>query len=129
MHGFAAHDSGSLNLHSALLGTDQFPAAVDWLTKRVDNASEHAVADWHRKDASGGLDSLALFDLVDIAEYDGADRLLVKVQRKADGAIFEFEQFVHCCVRQPADAGDAIANSSDSAHGAGLVRGLKAFEV
>ena len=75
------------------------------------------------------LDGLALFDLVDVAEHDGADRLLVEVQREADRAVLELEEFVHGRVGQPRDAGDAVADFGDAADGAGLDRRLEAVEV
>ena len=75
------------------------------------------------------LDGLALFDLVDVAEHDGADRVLVEVQGEADGAVLELEEFVHAGVGQAADAGDAVADFGDAADGAGLDRRLEAVEV
>ena len=63
---------------------DELAATVDRLAEGVDDPAEHAVADGDRQDAPGGLDRLALLDLVDVAEHDGADRLLVEVQRQAE---------------------------------------------
>ena len=103
--------------------------AVDRLAERVDDPAEHAVADGHREDAAGRLDGLALFDLVDVAEHDGTDRVLVEVEGEADGAVLELEELVHAGVGQAADAGDAVADFGDAADGAGLERGLETVEV
>ena len=51
----------------------------------------------------GRLDGLALFDLVDVAEHDGADRVLVEVEGEADGAVLELEQLVDRGVREAAE--------------------------
>ena len=66
---------------------------------------------------------------VDVAEHDGADRLLVEVEREADGAVLELEQLVDAAVGQADDAGDAVADLGDAADGAGLERRLEAVEV
>ena len=110
VHGLAAHDAGGLDLHAALFGADEVAVAVDRVTERVDDAAEHAVTDRHRQDAARGPHGLALFDLVDVAEDDGADRELVEVQGETHGAVFELQEFVHGCVGQAADSGDAVAD-------------------
>ena len=108
---------------------DELALAVDRLAEGVDDAAEHAVADGHREDAAGRLDGLALLDLVDVAEHDGADRVLVEVEGEADGAVLELEQLVHGGVGQARDAGDAVADLGDAADGAGLERRREALEV
>ena len=67
--------------------------------------------------------------VVDVAEHDGADRLLVEVEGEADGAVLELEQLVDRGVGQAADTGDAVADLGDAADGAGLERRLEAVEV
>ena len=125
----AAHDPGRLDLHPPQLGADEVALAVDGLAEGVDDAAEHAVADGHREDAAGRLDGLALLDLVDVAEDDGADRVLVEVEGEADGAVLELQQLVDPGVRQAGHAGDAVTDLGHSADGAGLERRLEAFEV
>ena len=75
---------GRLDLHAAQLGADERALAVDGLAQGVHHPAEHAVADGHGEDAAGGLDRLALLDALDVAEHDGADRVLVEVQGEAD---------------------------------------------
>ena len=64
-----------------------------------------------------------------VAEHDGADRLLVEVEREADRAVLELEQLVDGGVGQAADTGDAVADLGDAADGAGLDVGVEAVEV
>ena len=77
-----------------VLGAGERALAVDGLAEGVDDPAEQAVADGHREDVAGGLDRLALLDVVAVAEDHGADRLLVEVQGEADGAVLELEQLV-----------------------------------
>ena len=84
VHGLAAHDARRLDLDAAVDAADDLARAVDRLAERVDHPAEHRVADGDGEDAAGRLDGLALLDAVGVAEDDGADRLLVEVQREAD---------------------------------------------
>ena len=96
------------------------PLPVDRLAEGVDDATEHAVADGHRQDPAGRLDRLALLDRARVAEHDGADRLLVEVERETDRAVLELEQLVDGGVGQAADTGDAVADLGHAADGARL---------
>ena len=125
----ATGDAGSLDLHPAGLHTGEVAQAVDRLTEGVDDATEHAVADRHRENATRRLDGLAFLDRVDVAEHDGADRLLVEVEREADAAVLELEQLVHAAIGEARNAGDAVADLGDAADRAGLQRRREAFEV
>jgi hypothetical protein len=129
VHGLATHDAGRLDLDAAVDATEMSPLpSIGWPSALTTRPSI-AVADRHREDAAGGLDRLALFDRVGVAEHHGADRLLVEVEREADAAVFELEQLVDGAVGQAADAGDAVADLRDAADGAGLDRGGEALEV
>ena len=129
VHRLAAHDARRLDLHAAVLRVDQRTGAVDRLAQGVHHAAEHAVADGHGQDAPGRLDRLALLDRVGVAEHDGADRILVEVQRQADRAVLELEQLVDGAVGQARHAGDAVAHLGDATHRPGLERGLEALQV
>ena len=63
--------------------------------QRVDDTSQHCVADRNRQDAAGGPDSLTFLDVLDTAKHDGADGVLVEVQRQAHVAACELEDLVH----------------------------------
>ena len=95
----ALDDARRLDLDAAVLECDEGALAVDRVAERVDDSPEQPVADRDREDAAGGPDDLALVELVDGAEHDGSDRLLVEVEGEADGAVLEFEQLVDRAVR------------------------------
>ena len=115
MHRLAADDARRLDLHAALrVGCDR-ALAVDRLTERVHDAADERVADGHREDAAGGLDRLALLDVVALAEDHRTDGLLVEVQRETEQAALELEQLVDRGVGQAGDAGDAVAHLEDPA--------------
>ena len=129
MHGLATHDAGRLDFHTARLRADERTLAVDRLAERVHHATEHTVADGHRKNLAGGLDGLAFFDVVGIAENHGADRFFFEVEGQATRAVFELEELVHGAVGQARDARNTVAHFDDATHGAGLERRREAFEV
>ena len=85
------------------------------LAERVDHPAEQRVADRDRQDPAGRLDDLLLFEAVDLAEHDRADRVLVEVQREAERAVLELEQLVDRGAGQARHAGDAVADLDDAA--------------
>jgi hypothetical protein len=129
VHGLATHDARRLDLHAPLLHAHERSLAVDRLAEAVHDAAYHAVADGDLQDAARGLHRLPLLDVVGLAEHDGADGLLVEVQRQPDRAVGELEHLVDGRVRQAGDAGDAVADLGDAAHRHGLDRGLEPVEV
>ena len=99
------------------------------LAERVDDPAEQAVADRHREDAAGGRDRWPSSMWRHLAEHDRADRLLVEVERQAEGAVLELEQLVDRRVGQARHAGDAVAHLDDPADlGLGSV-GLEARQA
>src|SRR5205814_4742790 len=76
-HRLAGDDAGRLHLEAAALVRRDGPAAVDGFAEGVDDAAEEAVADGDREDAARGPGRLALLDVLDVAEDNGADGLLV----------------------------------------------------
>ena len=74
---------------------------------------EQGVADRHRQDAAGGLDDLLLLEVVDLAQDDGADGVLVEVEGQAQRAVLELQQLVHRRAGQAGHPGDAVAHLDD----------------
>ena len=92
------------------------PLAVNRLTERVDDATEHLVADRHRDDASGALDGVAFLDLLEVAEQHGADAVFFEVQRNAEHAVRELEHLAGHRALDAMHARDTITdrdNASD----------------
>ena len=89
--------------------------AVDRLAERVDHPAEQGVADRDRQDPAGRLDELLLLELVDLAEDDRADGLLVEVEGQPERAVLELEQLVDRGAGQAGDPGDAVADLDDAA--------------
>ena len=108
---------------------DDVALAVDRLAERVDDAAEHASPTGTERMRPVAFTVWPSSMRVGLAEHDGADRVLVEVQREADGAVLELEQLVDGAVGQARDAGDAVTDLGDAPDGAGLQRGLEALEV
>ncbi|SKV10651.1 Uncharacterised protein [Mycobacteroides abscessus subsp. abscessus] len=90
-------------------------AAVDRLAQWVDDAAEEGVADGHREHFTGALDLLAFFDVLEVTEDNGADAALVEVQRHAQHATGELEEFLGHHGGQTLDVGDAVTGVGDDA--------------
>src|SRR5205085_3493442 len=114
---------------TAALHVAERALAIDGLAHRVDDATEEAVADGDREDLTGRLDRLTLLDVVDLAEDHGADRVLVEVQRQAQGARLELEDLVDRRVGKARHAGDAVADLDDAADLADRHVGTEVVEV
>jgi hypothetical protein len=113
VHGLAAGDARSLDLHAAHLGVDHRALAVDGLTQGVDDATDEAVADGHREDAAGGSNHGALVDgrgCLGVTQHHGADGLFVEVESQAQRAALELEDLVDRRVGQARHSGDAFAD-------------------
>ncbi len=112
-HALALHHRRSLNLQCATGFRLDVAAAVNRLGQRVDHAAQERVADGHRKHLTGALDLLALFDLLEVAEDDGADAVLVEVERHAQHAAGELEQLLRHHRGQALDVRDTVAGVDD----------------
>ena len=86
--------------------------AVERVAERVHDAAEHLGADRHFEDAAGGLDRRALADVAVFAEHDGADRVLLEVQREAEGVVRELEHFAVGDVGEAVHAADAVRDAT-----------------
>ena len=72
---------------------------------------------------------MALFDLVGLAEHDGADRVLVEVQRQPERAAFELQQLVDRRLRQPRHPRDPVTDLEDTPDPRLLERGAETADV
>ena len=88
------------------------------MTERVDDAAKQTFANRHLEELASGADFLPFLDAGVIAENNGADLGLFKVQRQAGDAVAEVEHFVKHGVGQALDLGDAVA---DFPHGADVL--------
>ena len=79
-HGLAVDDAGGEALDGQRLGGGDGALVVDGLPERVDDAADHGLADRHARDLAGALDLVAFAELGVVAENDGADLILFKVQ-------------------------------------------------
>src|SRR6266511_1807472 len=115
VHGPAGDDAWRLDLETPVRVRVDRALAVDRLAERVHDPAQHDVADRDREDPTGLLHRVALFDLVGLAEHDGADRVLLEVQRQPQRATLELEQLVHGRVGQAVDARDPVADLQHAA--------------
>ena len=76
---------------------------------------EECVADGYREHLAGALDLLALLDLLEVAEDDRADAVLVEVQCDTEHAAGELEEFLGHDRGQALDVGDAVTGVDDCA--------------
>ena len=74
-----------------------------------------AFADRHLEDASRRLDRVALGDVLVVAEHDGADGVLLEVEREPEAVARELDHLAVLHVREPVDAADAVGQRDDRA--------------
>ena len=124
-HALALHHRRSLEFQRAPDVRLDVAAAVDRLAQRVDDASEERVADRHREHLAGALDLLALFDLLEVAEDHRADAVLVEVERDAEHAAGELQQFLRHHRGEALDVRDTVTGVDDRADLFALGVGVK----
>ena len=125
----ALHHRRGLKFERAGAGGGDLAATVDRFTERVDHATEERVADRHREHLTGALDLLALLDLLEVAEDDGADAVLVEVERHSQHATGELQQLLGHHRRQALDVGDTVAGVDDGADLLATGAGLEARDI
>ena len=111
------HARGDLLDLVGQLGVDR-TLAVDRLTERVDDATQHFGADRHFQNAAGALDRIAFGDVLVLAQHHRADRITLKVQRHTERVVREFQHLALHHVGQAVDAADAVGHRDDGAFGA-----------
>src|SRR5204863_438747 len=80
-----------------------------------DDASEERVTDRDRQHLAGPLDLLALLDLLEVAEDDRTDAVLVEVKRHTEHATGKLEELLRHDRGQALDVGDAVTGVDDGA--------------
>jgi hypothetical protein len=102
--------------------------AIDRPAKRIDHAAEELAAHGHLEDAAGGLDLIALAQVLVVAEHHRPDGILLEVQRQAEGVARELQHLAVTRVGQAVDARDAVGDRNDRADVACLRDGLEALD-
>ena len=92
MDRLTTHNSWRLDLHSAGNGVSQRALAIDRITEGVHHPAEETVSYWERKNVASSPDGLALLDVVNVAENDRSNGILVQVEGKANRSAFELQQ-------------------------------------
>ncbi len=116
-HRLALDDAGSLELGRTLLVGVDVALAVERLAERVDDATQHLLADGDLEQRAGALDRVALDDLVPRAEQHDADVVGLEVQREARDAVRQLEHLEGHRVLEAVHTRDAVA---DRQHGSDL---------
>jgi hypothetical protein len=105
----ALNNRGSLKFESAHCFGFDLAFAIDRATKWIDDATEEAISDRNRENLTGTSNSLTFFDTAVLAEDDNTDLARIKIERKSERSIVEFEQLVGHRRRKSFDSSDAIA--------------------
>ena len=114
-HRGALDDARGLELDGATMRLADAALAIDGLTKRVDDTTEHAATHGDVHNTTGGAAGVALLDGVDIAEQNGADLFAVEVLSQAvhglarDGA-GELKELTGHRAFETEDVSDTIAH-------------------
>ncbi len=125
LDGLALEHRGGLQLQDALLIGLDVALSVDRSAEGVDHTTEESVAHGHGEHVAGTADLLAFFQGLVVTQDDGADLVLVEVQRDAEDAAGELEELVGHCAGQSADVSDTVRRIGD---GADLVTRRFGFE-
>src|SRR5439155_21232558 len=116
LHRLAVDHARGLELERpALRGFDR-RTAVEGLAERVDDAPDQRLTDRNARDASGPLHTLALFDMLPLAEEGDADVVLLEIEGVAGDSVLELEHLHRDRGLQSVEVRDAVPdleNSSD----------------
>src|SRR4029079_17496125 len=115
LDGLAVEPPGREALDGEELGGVDRPLAVDGLSEGVDHAADHGRADWHRHDAAGTPDLVALGDGLVLAEEHDADVVLLEREGQAGDVVRKLHELAGHAPLQAVDAGDAVADRHDGA--------------
>ena len=90
--------------------------AIEWPTKRVDDAPQQSVAHNHIHDPARALDFIAGVQMPVFAEQHDADFSLVHVESHAEQIAGKFYQLLEANSGEPRHFGDAGGDAGDRAH-------------
>src|SRR5664280_924121 len=112
----AVHDGRSGAFCGQALASGYRPAAIEWPTERVDDASQQSIAHSHVHDPSGAFDFVTRVQILILAEQHDTDFVLVHVERDAEYAAGKLEKFLKPDTGEARDSGDTGGNVCDRAH-------------
>ncbi len=119
VHRLAVRDARRDDVHLLVRGRLQRRAVVDRAAQRVNDPSQHRLADGHLEQTSGALDQVAFLHREVVAVHDAAHGVLFEVHHlthdRAVGGL-EFHQLARHRGREPVDPGDTIAHLDHAAH-------------
>ena len=116
VHALAGDDSGGDLLDRQGLGRLDRALAVERLSQRVDDAADQRLAHRHLEEAAGGAHLVALVQMPVVTEDDGADLVLLEVQREAVRLVRELEQLARHRILQAVDLRDSVTGRDDASH-------------
>ena len=91
-------------------------STINRVAERVDNTSEHLVANLNRGNLGGTLHALSLFNTLRGTEQHGTHIVLLKVHGNTHYAIFKFDKLILRNVGKTIDVSHTIANRENNAH-------------
>jgi hypothetical protein len=120
LHGLAHDDARRRRLDLARHGRGDRAQAVDRTAQRIDHAAHQRGAHGHLEHARGAAHLVALLELEVVAEDDGADVVLLEVQRQRGDDLAgllrgDLEHLAGHRLLQAVDAGDAVLRLDDGA--------------
>ena len=90
--------------------------AIEWPTKRIDDAPQQTLADNHIHDPAGALDFIASVQMPIFAEQHDADFRLIDVEGHAEQIAGKFHQLLKAHAGEPGHLGDAGGDAGDRTH-------------
>ena len=131
LNGLAVDNARSLAVERHLESTCHvnLALAVDGLSERIDDTSEHIVVDTDRSDALGTLYDHALLDALGRTQKHTTHVVLLKVHHDSHSAVLELEKLVGLGVAESVDTGHTIAHLKHSTHLVKLLAVVDALQL
>ena len=125
----AVDDAGGDQLQLAERVAGNRALVIDRLTERVDDTAKESHADRNFDNAPRLANRIAFFNELVVADDDGADRVLLQVERETHDVVGELEELSHLAAGQAIDAGDAVAHLQHAADVLGLNLSLEFLKL